>query len=203
MHFNNNIHSLPYLHSVSLFSKTVLLLILDFIILIIALESFCSSFFLSKPSTSTSMLFLSILFPPSIKHIPSSTCTILFIIHFKAGPCIVYGNRLSKDVNVMVTAAIYSRKSKFTGKGESIQNQIELCKEYAEKNFQVDDFIIYEDEGYSGGHTQRPKYTEMIGDISKGKFCLLICYRLDRISRNISDFSNLVELLQEHNIDFV
>ena len=26
--------------------------------------------------------------------------------------------------------AIYSRKSKFTGKGESIGNQIELCKEY-------------------------------------------------------------------------
>ena len=26
--------------------------------------------------------------------------------------------------------AIYSRKSKFTGRGESIENQVELCKEY-------------------------------------------------------------------------
>ena len=31
-------------------------------------------------------------------------------------------------------AAIYSRKSKFTGKGESIENQIEMCKKYATDN---------------------------------------------------------------------
>ena len=29
--------------------------------------------------------------------------------------------------------AIYSRKSKFTGKGESIENQITLCREYHRK----------------------------------------------------------------------
>ena len=32
------------------------------------------------------------------------------------------------------TIAIYSRKSKFTGKGESIGNQIELCREYIRIN---------------------------------------------------------------------
>jgi hypothetical protein len=30
--------------------------------------------------------------------------------------------------------AIYSRKSKFTGKGDSIENQVEMCKEYIHKN---------------------------------------------------------------------
>ena len=31
--------------------------------------------------------------------------------------------------------AIYSRKSKFTGKGESIGNQVELCKEYVRVHY--------------------------------------------------------------------
>ena len=54
-----------------------------------------------------------------------------------------------------VKAAIYSRKSKFTGKGESVENQIQLCKEHGMKYLGIadTDFIIYEDEGFSGGNT--------------------------------------------------
>ncbi|WP_432406841.1 recombinase family protein [Wukongibacter sp. M2B1] len=103
----------------------------------------------------------------------------------------------------MVDIAIYSRKSKLTGKGESIQNQIDLCKDYAEKHFKVNKFYVYEDEGYSGGNIKRPKYTELLKDLKNNKFDVLICYRLDRISRNISDFSGIVELLEKYNIDFV
>lgn len=33
---------------------------------------------------------------------------------------------------------IYSRKSKFTGKGESIENQIELCRQYIAGKFRAD-----------------------------------------------------------------
>ena len=33
------------------------------------------------------------------------------------------------------TVAIYSRKSKFTGKGESIGNQVELCREYIRSHY--------------------------------------------------------------------
>ena len=50
--------------------------------------------------------------------------------------------------------AIYSRKSKYTGKGESVGNQIELCKEYIRNNF-GDEYaqasVVFEDEGFSGG----------------------------------------------------
>lgn len=99
-------------------------------------------------------------------------------------------------------AAIYSRKSKFTGKGESTHNQIELCKEYAENHFEINEFIIYEDEGFSGGDTSRPKFQKMLKDAENNIFDILICYRLDRISRNISDFSNLIELLQKSSIGF-
>lgn len=100
--------------------------------------------------------------------------------------------------------AIYSRKSKFTGKGESTENQIQLCKEYAEKHFDnIEEFYIYEDEGFSGGDTDRPQFQKMINDAKKRKFDALICYRLDRISRNVSDFSATIEELNKHDIAFI
>ncbi|BDR81068.1 recombinase family protein [Clostridium tetani] len=100
-------------------------------------------------------------------------------------------------------AAIYSRKSIFTGKGESVENQIQMCKEYGEKNLGIKEFVIYEDEGFSGGNTKRPKFQELLRDVKKKKFDTLICYRLDRISRNVADFSTTLELLQDNNISFV
>ena len=99
--------------------------------------------------------------------------------------------------------AIYSRKSKFTGKGESIQNQIQLCKEYANNHFDATEILIYEDEGFSAKNTNRPQFKKMTEDAKSGLFSVLICYRLDRISRNISDFSNLIEFLTAQKIDFV
>lgn len=104
----------------------------------------------------------------------------------------------------MKKVAIYSRKSIFTGKGESIENQIEMCKDYYLKHYDDDvEFLIYEDEGFSGGNTKRPKFQEMLTDIKAKKFNTLICYRLDRISRNVADFSSTLELLQNNNIDFI
>ena len=49
--------------------------------------------------------------------------------------------------------AIYSRKSRFTGKGESVGNQIELCREYIRLHYgekALGETDIYEDEGFSG-----------------------------------------------------
>lgn len=99
-------------------------------------------------------------------------------------------------------AAIYSRKSKFTGKGESIENQIQMCEEYGRK-IGIEDFIIYEDEGYSGSTINRPKFKTMLKDAVSKKFHVVICYRLDRISRNISDFSNTIAALSKLSIGFI
>jgi site-specific DNA recombinase len=98
---------------------------------------------------------------------------------------------------------IYSRKSKITESGESIKNQIELCKEYAYKNFNVKNLYIYEDEGFSGGNTKRPRYQDMLRDVKAKKLDILVCYRLDRISRNVLDFSNILEVLSSNSIEFV
>lgn len=102
-------------------------------------------------------------------------------------------------------AAIYSRKSRFTGKGDSIENQIQLCKDYAVKIFGISekDFVIYEDEGFSGGNINRPQFQQLLRDAMNKRFDILICYRLDRISRNVSDFSQLIRDLEKYGIGFV
>lgn len=103
-------------------------------------------------------------------------------------------------------AAIYSRKSKFSEKGDSIENQIQMCKEYASINLRdknINEFLIYEDEGFSGGNINRPEFKRLIHDAKSKKYGVLICYRLDRISRNVADFSHTLEILQGNNIDFV
>ncbi len=102
--------------------------------------------------------------------------------------------------------AIYSRKSKFTGKGESIGNQVELCKEYIKVHYGEEalrDAVIYEDEGFSGGNLNRPAFKEMMTAVKKRKHKAIIVYRLDRISRNISDFSGLIEELSYLNVAFI
>ncbi|KEI11051.1 serine recombinase [Clostridium sp. K25] len=102
----------------------------------------------------------------------------------------------------MKVAAIYTRKSKYTGKGESIDNQVKICKEHLSKN-NISNFIIYEDEGFSGKNTERPKFQTMLKDAKDKKFDILICYRLDRVSRNIADFSYLIQKLEKYDISFI
>lgn len=102
--------------------------------------------------------------------------------------------------------AIYSRKSKFTGKGESIENQIELCRQYISGHFGKDlaeNAFVYEDEGFSGGNLERPQFKKMMQEARKKKFTAIVCYRLDRISRNIGDFANLIEELNGLHISFI
>lgn len=99
--------------------------------------------------------------------------------------------------------AIYSRKSKNTDKGESIDNQIHMCKEYALAHFDSPEFFIFQDEGFSGGNMNRPQFQILLEALKKGLYDVLICYRLDRISRNVSDFSSTLELLTKHHIGFV
>lgn len=99
--------------------------------------------------------------------------------------------------------AIYSRKSKYTGVGDSIENQVQMCKDYANAKYvgQSLEFEVYEDEGFSGRNLIRPKFQELINNIKN--YDVLMCYKLDRISRNVADFSSTLEVLQVNNCDFV
>ena len=103
--------------------------------------------------------------------------------------------------------AIYSRKSKYSEKGDSIGNQIELAKEYIKKNYSENEYeiqtTIFEDEGFSGGNIERPKFKQFLEEEKENPFDVLISYRLDRISRNIADFSSLMNELNKLNTSFV
>ena len=102
--------------------------------------------------------------------------------------------------------AIYSRKSKFTGKGESIENQIEMCRQYIAHSFgqeQADSALVYEDEGFSGGSMKRPNFQRMMKDVHKGKIQTIVCYRLDRLTRNTKDCFEFVEELERCGASFI
>ena len=102
--------------------------------------------------------------------------------------------------------AIYSRKSKMTGIGESIDNQIELCRKYIADTFGDDgskNIIVFEDEGFSGGNVKRPQFTDMMEKARRGEISAVVCYRLDRISRNTGDFARLIEEFEQMDVDFI
>lgn len=103
---------------------------------------------------------------------------------------------------LLKTAGIYARKSKATEKGDSIDNQIELCKKYL-SNIGVDNFKIFKDDGFSGKNTDRPAFKELMNECNIGNLNYVICYKLDRVSRNVSDFSSLINTLENKNISFI
>lgn len=106
-----------------------------------------------------------------------------------------------------IRIAIYSRKSKYTDMGDSVGNQIELAMEYIKLHFPLNlyevETIIYEDEGFSGKSFDRPQFKKFLEEEKRNPYNLLICYRLDRISRNIADFSSLINELNSLNTSFV
>jgi site-specific DNA recombinase len=100
--------------------------------------------------------------------------------------------------------AIYSRKSRYIENSDSVENQVQMCKEYIHKNYKkVNDIFVYEDEGFSGGNIDRPNFSKMMKDAKNKMFNIILCYRLDRISRNIGDFAKIIEDLQDYNIEFI
>lgn len=96
--------------------------------------------------------------------------------------------------------AIYTRQSIDKKDSISIETQVELCKKEINKDEQ---FKIYEDKGFSGKNTERPQFKKLIEDIKEGQISKLIVYRLDRISRSITDFSNIMDILEEHKVSFI
>lgn len=101
---------------------------------------------------------------------------------------------------------IYSRKSKYTGKGESVENQVDLCKQKLLAKYpdlKEEDIKVFTDEGFTGANTNRPDFQKMMNLIRENKVASVTCYRLDRVSRNVGDFCNLINELQAFNVGFV
>lgn len=95
--------------------------------------------------------------------------------------------------------AIYARQSIDKKDSVSIDAQIEKCKTV----LQDSSVEVYFDKGWSGKSTDRPMMNKLISDIKSNKIRTIVVYRIDRISRNIVDFANLLTLFDKHNVNFI
>lgn len=95
--------------------------------------------------------------------------------------------------------AIYGRQSIEKKDSVSIEAQIEKCKTFCTS----EDYKIYTDAGYSGKNINRPQFSKLLEDIKSGLITKVIAYRLDRISRSIADFSQLLILFEDYGVKFV
>jgi site-specific DNA recombinase len=105
--------------------------------------------------------------------------------------------------------AIYTRKSSEEGLDmdfNSLDAQRESCEAYvisqrAEGWSPVSD--RYDDGGFSGGTLERPALKRLLADVKAGKIDVIVVYKIDRLSRSMLDFLNLVELFERHGATFV
>lgn len=95
--------------------------------------------------------------------------------------------------------AIYARQSVDRSDSISIESQIQFCQ-YETRGGA---YRTYIDRGYSGKNTERPAFRAMMEDMKAGEIRRIIVYKLDRISRSILDFSNMMETLGKYRVEFV
>jgi DNA invertase Pin-like site-specific DNA recombinase len=100
--------------------------------------------------------------------------------------------------------AIYARRSEEKDTGESIDNQLKICKRYIKLKF-GDDAIIDEffDDDFSGKNTKRPNFNKMMKLIRGGAYNYLAFWKLDRVSRNALDFLSLNSELQKLGVNLI
>ena len=84
--------------------------------------------------------------------------------------------------------ALYARKSIERENSISCETQIEYCKSVIKPDERSEKTIEFIDNGYSGGNVDRDGFQKMMRQIERGKISKVIVYRLDRISRSLSDF---------------
>lgn len=102
----------------------------------------------------------------------------------------------------MKITAIYVRQSLEKDGSLSLDTQKDTCKTVLSDK-EIKNLEIFEDEGYSGKNTNRPSINRLIAKVEKDEVAKIVVYKLDRISRNISDFYRLYETMERHDCQFV
>lgn len=95
--------------------------------------------------------------------------------------------------------AIYTRQSIDRPDSISIESQTDFCK----YELRGSPFRTYCDKGFSGKNTDRPAFQQMMHDIRAGLIQKVVVYKLDRISRSILDFANMMEQFQQYHVEFI
>ena len=109
-----------------------------------------------------------------------------------------------------VRCACYTRKSVENATLDrdfnSLVSQREACENYIASQKGKGWICLsdhYDDGGYSGGNMNRPAMQRLKADIEAGKIDMVVCFKIDRLSRSIIDFVELQKFFEEHGVHFV
>lgn len=92
--------------------------------------------------------------------------------------------RKKTETTALVRAVIYARYSSSAQKDESIEQQIEACKDYAQRNG-IHIVAVYADRAMSGRTDRRPEFQKMLRHAENGEFTIVLAYKSNRIARNM------------------
>jgi len=105
--------------------------------------------------------------------------------------------------------AIYTRKSTEAGMEQdfnSLDAQREACEAFIKSQTHEGWKLLpprYDDAGFSGGTLERPALQYLLDDIDAGRVDVIVVYKVDRLTRSLTDFAKLVELFDKHSVSFV
>ena len=105
--------------------------------------------------------------------------------------------------------AIYTRKSTEEGLEQdfnSLDAQREACTAFVQSQKHEGWTVIptaYDEGGYSGGSLERPALQRLLADIEAGRIDVIVVYKVDRLTRALSDFAKLVEVFDRCGVSFV
>ncbi len=99
--------------------------------------------------------------------------------------------------------ALYARKSIERENSISCETQLEYCKSMLKPDEQSEQVITFIDNGFSGGNINRDGFQKMMRQVERGRIDKIIVYRLDRISRSLSDFVDILNTLKQYNVKFI
>lgn len=101
-------------------------------------------------------------------------------------------------------AALYVRVSTlYQIDKDSLPVQRQELENYARYALGIDNFELFEDAGYSGKNTDRPRFQQMMARMRKGEFTHLLVWKIDRISRNLLDFAEMYQELKDLGVTFI
>ncbi len=98
---------------------------------------------------------------------------------------------------------IYARKSVERENSISCDTQLEYCRTMIKPEERSEEIIPIVDNGYSGGDVNRDGFQKMMKLISQEKVRKVIVYKIDRISRSLPDFINILEDFKKHRVEFI
>jgi DNA invertase Pin-like site-specific DNA recombinase len=105
--------------------------------------------------------------------------------------------------------AIYTRKSSEDGLEQefnSLHAQREACEAYIASQRSEGWALVrehYDDGGISGGTLERPALQQLLQDVEAGLIDVIVVYKIDRLSRSLTDFSKLVDIFDRNGVTFV